>query len=327
MMDNAQLVNIKWTNSNKKYFINKGYQYTKNGDTFYVRVEDLSVGSKKEIIYYCDFCNKEIHTSYNNYLKHKGQYDWCRSCKALYQHSHAKSYFAKKHFDAIRQICNDNNYELITKESEYLNTKMKVVFICPKHGEQEMMLDNMLRGHLCKDCSYEQRGKDKQIASNQLMDEMPTLLNPEEYKNTNTKNLLFRCENCGNKYYTSRTSYLSGRNRCDSCMPRLSSGELIVKSILDKYNINYLMEYSFENCRDKLPLPFDFYLPDYNYCIEFDGQHHFEATYGEEKFDIIKLHDKQKDDYCLRYGVRLLRIPYWYGNDIGNIIKIFLGLT
>ena len=56
MMDNAQLVNIKWTNSNKKYFINKGYQYTKNGDTFYVRVEDLSVGSKKEIIYYCDFC-------------------------------------------------------------------------------------------------------------------------------------------------------------------------------------------------------------------------------------------------------------------------------
>ena len=45
MMDNAQLVNIKWTNSNKKYFINKGYQYTKNGDTFYVRVEDLSVGS------------------------------------------------------------------------------------------------------------------------------------------------------------------------------------------------------------------------------------------------------------------------------------------
>jgi very-short-patch-repair endonuclease len=60
-------------------------------------------------------------------------------------------------------------------------------------------------------------------------------------------------------------------------------------------------------------LRFDFYLPKYNTCIEFDGKQHFEPVKifgGNENFKEIIKKDSIKNMYCDTNGIKLIRIKY-----------------
>ncbi len=59
------------------------------------------------------------------------------------------------------------------------------------------------------------------------------------------------------------------KNGCPLC--KLSKGETLVVEILNELEIRYEQQKTFEACRDEQVLPFDFYLPDKNICIEYDG--------------------------------------------------------
>ena len=56
MLKENQFIKMKWNSSNKKYFISKGYNFTKIYDEFTVKAEDLSNGSKAKVVCYCDYC-------------------------------------------------------------------------------------------------------------------------------------------------------------------------------------------------------------------------------------------------------------------------------
>ena len=75
-------------------------------------------------------------------------------------------------------------------------------------------------------------------------------------------------------------------------------------------------------------MPFDFYLPNQNMCIEYDGIHHFEpTTFGgdledaKRQFELTKKKDKIKDDFCKSSGIRLLRIKYCDFDTLENILR------
>ena len=92
---------------------------------------------------------------------------------------------------------------------------------------------------------------------------------------------------------------------------------------------NYKFKYqkSFKNCRDKNPLPFDFYLFDYNLIIEFDGeQHYVENDLFSTSLLEIQTHDDIKNKFCLENNINLLRIRYseLNKNTIIETIKNFL---
>lgn len=92
----------------------------------------------------------------------------------------------------------------------------------------------------------------------------------------------------------------------------------------ESYKIIYEKEKKFKSCKNKRKLPFDFYLPKYNLCIEYDGQHHYQivSKYGGECFlKKVKKNDKIKTDWCLLNNVKLLRIPYNKKNKICEILK------
>lgn len=58
---------------------------------------------------------------------------------------------------------------------------------------------------------------------------------------------------------------------------------------------------------------FDFYLPQYNTLIEYDGKQHFEPIEffgGEEKFNKLQENDKIKNEYCKNNKIPLIRISY-----------------
>lgn len=106
-------------------------------------------------------------------------------------------------------------------------------------------------------------------------------------------------------------------------MCKSSKGELKILKFLKTHNIEYIAQKRFDDCKFKQPLPFDFYLPDYNMCIEYDGELHFkEVDYfgGKEQLNLQQKHDNIKNKYCQENNIKLLRIPYWDFNDIDEIL-------
>lgn len=89
-----------------------------------------------------------------------------------------------------------------------------------------------------------------------------------------------------------------------------SKGEREIERYLIENNIKYERQKKFELCRDKRKLPFDFYLVDYNICIEYDGEHHFNEILKWNNFEYTKNHDLIKNNYCIKNNIPLYRITY-----------------
>ena len=86
---------------------------------------------------------------------------------------------------------------------------------------------------------------------------------------------------------------------CPIC--RASKCELKIFKYLKNKEIYFENQYYFKTCRNALPLPFDFYLPDHNCCIEYDGIQHFKSIDffgGEEEFKIRRNNDNIKNNFC-----------------------------
>ena len=309
MYDENQLIAMRWSTSNKTWYESFGYKYTKCRDYFTVKVKYLPPHSSAKINVQCDYCGLNYKSQYSLILNGRKtiKKDCCSFCagKKSSEISHHKR--AEKYMSLANNICQEHGYKLITSVNEYTNVKMPVKFYCPEHGVQTMMLENFLHSNYVVSII-------DAVNDNKL-------LNADEYKDAVTPNLQIKCGLCGNEFATSLANYTkAGVNRCHSCSCKESSGEACIRNLLNLKNIAYIQEKRFEDCRDKKPLPFDFYLPEYNLVIEFDGQHHYSPIYGEEHFYTTKLHDKIKDDYCIIKGIELLRIPYWDGNNIEEII-------
>lgn len=327
MYDETQIIKVKWNGTNRKWFEEKGYVYTKVNDEFNVSVKDISPYSKYKIRVICDYCGQEYYTQIWVIMSGRKfiNKDACSHCAATKANEINWRKRSKKNFDLLYKICKDNDYILLTKESEFTDVKMKIKFICKKHGVQTMILDNFKRGHKCFLCSYEYRFDNiklnKEFINQVIIRDNNVWLNPNEYTTCVDKNLSIKCS-CGNTFTTSFVNYYRHNvNRCKKCSHQESVGELQIKKFLDKNNIEYIREKRFRDCKDKRALPFDFFLPNYNLCIEFDGQQHFKPNFGEQNFNDTQNHDHIKNEYCKNKNIELLRIPYWERQNIESIIR------
>lgn len=98
---------------------------------------------------------------------------------------------------------------------------------------------------------------------------------------------------------------------CRQCKNGYSLGELAIQQVLESLNIYFKEEYQFKDCIYEAPLRFDFYLPDYNCCIEYDGIQHFKrTTFSHDNFEIRQKRDNIKNQYCQNNNITLIRIPY-----------------
>jgi very-short-patch-repair endonuclease len=116
-------------------------------------------------------------------------------------------------------------------------------------------------------------------------------------------------------------SHLQGQG-CPFCNE--SKGEALVDNILKSSNVNFIRQYKFTDCTNKKEgrfcrkLPFDFYIPESNTCIEYDGIQHFQSVSnfgGDEMFEQVKRKDEIKNQYCEENGIKLIRIPYTMKNE------------
>jgi hypothetical protein len=327
MYDENQIVQVRWNNFNKEWYQSKGYIYTKNNDLFDVFVKDLTAHSDKKVNVICDYCGDEYITQYALITNGRKiiQKDCCSKCTGKKTSDVSKQKRAQKYINIAKQICDECEYILVTNVEDYTDVKMNIEFICPSHGNQIMTLDNLIHGHKCKECSYEYRGVNLRYDIKYIKEYIESingnkLLNPEDYKDVSIRNLNIKCS-CGNIFTTSFHNYKDcGVDTCYSCSRKESEGERDIRNFLELHNVEFVQEKRFVDCRDTKPLPFDFYLPNYNLCIEFDGGQHFEPKFGEEKFKITQKHDNIKNQYCIDNNISLLRIPYWEGSKVDEIL-------
>ena len=318
----------KWSTTNRERLISRGYVFTKLYDDIEISVSDLSPTSKVKVKMKCDYCGCDYDTEYWCVLYGRKVIikDSCYNCRFIKREEVNKIVRSKKVFEQLEEISNENGYRLLTKPDEFTTVKMNIQFECPKHGIQTMMLDSYKRGHKCKDCGYESVSKKLMLDVDKIEQVIESKnnnkwSNKSEYTGCFSHNLRIRC-GCGKEFTTTFANYYRHNvDRCPVCTKFESSGEKAVREFLQENKIHFEFQKQFEECRDKKVLPFDFYLPRFNTCIEFDGKQHYENVFGTESFEKTKKHDNIKNEYCEAKNIKLIRIPYWESGRIGSILK------
>ena len=127
-----------------------------------------------------------------------------------------------------------------------------------------------------------------------------------------------RCTNCGSLCEKTTTDFV--RSVSCGCM-KISVGEMTIQNILENNNILFEREKRFNTCRfpdTNAQGKFDFYLPDKNILIEYDGIQHFEentfftgsTNNSHEALSYTHNHDEYKNKWCIENNIILIRIPY-----------------
>jgi hypothetical protein len=106
---------------------------------------------------------------------------------------------------------------------------------------------------------------------------------------------------------------------------KISYGEKKIYDFFVENNINFDHNKSLLNCSYKSKLRFDFYLYDYNLCVEYDGIQHtmpVDIFGGQKEFEKTKIRDEIKNLFCKLNDIKIIRLPYTLTDEeMFNIIK------
>jgi hypothetical protein len=213
----------------------------------------------------------------------------------------------------------------ITLLSEYINycSLVKVRYDCG--FEVKRTYSNIIKSkYKCPHCVRAGYGRDTE----QLRNEIDDITNGEysllsEYKTMNDK-VTIKHNKCGHVYEITPHNFLDAGNRCPKCGN--SKGEVETERILNKLNISYHPQYTFDDLLSDLgnSLRFDFAIFDSNnnlsFLYEYDGEFHYKKIHKEHDFEGQVRRDNLKNEYCKQNKLDLLRIPYWEFDNIENIL-------
>lgn len=196
------------------------------------------------------------------------------------------------------------------QNSLYINNSTKVSITCQTHGDFEQYPSNHLAGNGCPHCKTNRlTTHDFILKAKQIHGDFYDY-NEVNYSGNNQQKVTIVCPRHGAFQQTPRI-HLSGCG-CPNC--RASKGERQIALFLSQNNINFETQKTFKGCKGTTSLlRFDFFLPDLNLCIEYDGQQHFKPVDifgGKKTFTIQKKHDDIKNQFCCDHDISLTRIAY-----------------
>ena len=196
----------------------------------------------------------------------------------------------------------------------------KIIIICPIHGEFEQIVNNHINNKQgCMDCKIESSKllyEDFVIKSNKVHNNLYEYPVQSFDYNSNIKII---CPKHG-IFNQLPNNHLNKKYGCNVC--KKSNGEKCIANILEKNNIEYKTEYIFNECKYKKPLRFDFYLPHYNICIEYNGIQHYESVKyfgGIDTLILNKKRDNIKKQFCYKNNINLISISY--KEDVEDILQ------
>lgn len=209
----------------------------------------------------------------------------------------------------------DNKYEYPNIEKEFKNTQSKITIRCKKCGEifTQTMSHHIWSKSGCRNCYGNKPNTiDKIIEKSKKVhgDGRYSYPSIDIEKISAFDKITIHCNRCNNTFMQSVAAHLNKSNGCPRCSK--SKTEQLIENYLISNNVKYITQYKFDKCIYKRPLPFDFYLPEYNLCIEFDGEQHFSPRRDGniDRFDGIQVRDEIKNNFCVKNNINIERISY-----------------
>lgn len=256
-------------------------------------------------------CNHIFLQNPNNHLRGSG----CPKCKM----EKIKKVLRKTHeqFLIEANFIHQNNF-IYLNHYETNKIKLKIQHKPCGHTFQQKPNDH-LQGHGCPKCGNSLKKTHEQF----LIDANLIHQNQFEYLDIYTATMTkikIKHKICGYEFLQTPNSHLGGKG-CPKCCE--SQGEKKISNWLIKNNLKFEIQKKFNDCKDIKSLPFDFYLPEHNICIEYDGIQHFEPIeiWGGIKYlNLINRHDNIKTNYCLDKNIKLLRISYLNVDNIDTYL-------
>jgi hypothetical protein len=190
---------------------------------------------------------------------------------------------------------------------------------CAKHGYFEQVVSVHLQGKGCPECGREKRRVSQFLQQSEIYTRLKELhgnlfIYPPNVGLDLREAAPIICREHGIFYQPLRI-HLNGSG-CSECSQSL--GARRVSHWLTEHEIYYELEAPIPAGKKGLPLRADFFLPEHNMYIEYDGEQHFKpiAFFGmDEKtsisvFNEQKERDLAKENWILGKGFELLRIRF-----------------
>ena len=190
---------------------------------------------------------------------------------------------------------------------KFVTTTTRIKFLCTKCDHKyETEPRNALRNG-CHKCANRRTQEDFEKILTQISRGEMTLLSDYATGRDRVEILHHRC----NKSRWVTAYQIIRKASCPYC--KTSHGNRFIWNYLTDKGINFESEHRFDTCRDKITLPFDFYIPDRSLLIEFDGKQHYEVVDywgGEQGLMDRQRRDQIKDKWARENNMELVRIRY-----------------
>ena len=253
----TKTVKVKWNSRIKKHYVDLGYEYTKMGDEFEVKVEDLTKGSRMEVKCVCDGCGCELNWKYQNYnrcVKDNGK-TYCQKCSRICSNDKRNNTLLKSS-KSFKEWCIENDKQDVLNRWDYeLNnclpseisygTHKKYWFKCDKHIKHKSELKNIksfTSGHNgvmdCKQCnSIAQWFLNNNLKLENYWDYNKNTLDPWEISYSSDKKVWIKCQekDYHESYEIACSDFIDGC-RCPYC--NHNSGKIHPKDSLGQYIID-----------------------------------------------------------------------------------------
>jgi hypothetical protein len=212
----------------------------------------------------------------------------------------------------------------------YKTMKTKSLVTCKIHGDWLVSPANLLKGNRCPHCGF-QSMKQKRLMTQEQFIQLASKKHNNFYDYSKVsyvhsqQKVIIICNKHG-EFSQRPSSHLDGTG-CPIC--KSSKGERTIIQYLIDNDIPFVPQKKFVNCiniKSKRKLPFDFFLPTYNLCIEYQGRQHFIQIdhWGHHKLEISQYRDSIKKNYCAENGIGYLSIPYT--EDAIQVLASTLGI-
>ena len=293
----------------------------KYGERFDYSMSDVN-GKDGVIKIKCNVCGTVFKSTPHNHIG--GLQGGCPTCRYKYVADAEKIPFN----EFVRRARETHGDRYSYNKETYIDISSKTTITCKKHGDFEQYAIIHVNGCGCDYCARELVGASlmlntdifKQRAKEKYGDAFDL---SETVYNGWDKNVTIKCNTCGESFEQKPNNFLRGFG-CPNC--NSSYGESTVKVFLWKYKINFTQQYAINNenvlCTNK-KIYVDFYLPDQNTFIEFNGEQHYkpiEFWGGENAFEKQQIRDNALRQYCKEHKIKLIEIPYSQMSNIEDIL-------
>lgn len=183
---------------------------------------------------------------------------------------------------------------------------------------------DFIKGRRCRKCFFESTLKTQSQWESEVYDLVKDEYTFTEYYINDSTKITVRHNVCGKTYQVKPNNFLNG-TRCIYCPS--SRGERLVAEYLDYLDVPYIPQWEFDDLRYINRLSFDFYLPDHNTLIEYQGAQHYtpiDFFGGVDALQEQKVRDNLKMEYASAHGYHLIEVPYT--EDTGDKVKEFIEL-